>query len=75
MDRLIKRFDRKDPEVYFYELAQLKQSGGLESYINEFQRLSVMVYDISKHRQVMLFMEGLTEPLRGWVKSLDPSSL
>jgi hypothetical protein len=38
-------------------------------------RLLVIVYDISERRQVMLFMEGLTEPLRGWVKSLDPSSL
>lgn len=34
-----------------------------------------MVYDISERRRVMLSMEGLTEPLRGWVKSLDPSSL
>ena len=36
MERLIERFDRKDLEVYFLELAQLKQSGGLESYISEF---------------------------------------
>ena len=36
VDRLIERFDRKDLEVYFHELAQPKQPGGLESYISEF---------------------------------------
>lgn len=46
MDALIKRFDRKDSKVYLRDLAQLKQSGGLESYISEFQRLPVMVYGI-----------------------------
>ena len=64
MDRLIERFYRKDLEVYFCELAQLKQFGRLESYISEFQRLSVMVYDILERKRVMLFMEGLIEPLR-----------
>ena len=34
-----------------------------------------MVYDILEHKRMMLFMEGLVELLRGWVKSLDPSSL
>lgn len=34
-----------------------------------------MVYDISKRRRVMMFFEGLAEPLKGWVKSLDPGSL
>lgn len=34
-----------------------------------------MVYDISERKRVILFMEGLTGPLCGWVKPLDPSSL
>ena len=34
--RLIERFDQKDPEIHFRELAQLKQSGSAESYISEF---------------------------------------
>ena len=42
VDRLIECFD-KDPEVYFRELAHLRQTAGLEAFISEFQRLSVMV--------------------------------
>jgi hypothetical protein len=33
------------------------------------------VTDISEHRLVMLFTEGLVEPLRGWVKSFKPETL
>ena len=36
--RLMERFDRKDPEIHFRELAQLKQTGSAESFISEFQR-------------------------------------
>jgi len=35
----------------------------------------MMVTDISEARLVMLFTEGLTEPLRGWVKAYKPTSL
>ena len=75
VDRLVERFDRKDPETYFRDLAQLRQSGNLETYISDFQRLSVMVPSISERRLVVLFMEGLTEPLKGWIKAFDPPSL
>ena len=34
---LIERFDVKDPEVSFRELAQLKQHGSLDAYVNDFQ--------------------------------------
>jgi hypothetical protein len=34
-----------------------------------------MVTDISKARLVMLFTEGLAEPLRGWVKAYKPTTL
>jgi hypothetical protein len=73
--RLIKRFDRKDPELHFRELAQLKQTGSPEAYISEFHRVVVMVSDISEGHLVMLFVEGLMEPLRGWVKAYKPTSL
>lgn len=48
-EKLIDPFDEKDPELNFKELAQLKQSGPVDSYIIEFQRLSVSVTDISEH--------------------------
>jgi hypothetical protein len=66
--RLIDRFDQGDLELHFKELTQLRQTGSPESYIEEFQRVAVMVPDISPARLLMLFTEGLLEPLRGWVK-------
>jgi hypothetical protein len=59
----------------FRDLAQLKQIGSADAYILDFQRISVMVTDISEARLVMLFTEGLTEPLRGWVKAYKPTTL
>jgi hypothetical protein len=73
--RLVHRFDRRDPELSLRDLAQLKQTGSTEAFISDFQRISVMVTDISEARLVMLFTEGLTEPLQGWVKAYKPTSL
>jgi ribosomal protein S1 len=57
--RLIERFDRKDPKLHLRELAQLKQTSSPETYISKFQRVVVMVLDISEGRLVMLLVEGL----------------
>ena len=46
--RVIEGFDRKDPEVHFRELAQLKQTGSADAFISEFQRIAIMVTDISE---------------------------
>ena len=73
--KLMERFDRKDPEIHFRELAQLKQTSIVEVFILEFQRVAVIVTDVSKSRLTMLFTEALTEPLRGWVKAYRPSIL
>jgi hypothetical protein len=64
-ERPMDRFDRRDPEIHFRDLAQLRQTGTAEAFISEFQRVDVAVTDISKPRLVMLFTEGLTEALRG----------
>jgi hypothetical protein len=58
-DRLIDRFDRKDPEIHFMDLAQLRQTDTAEAFITEFQRVAMAVTDISKSRLIMLFTEGL----------------
>ena len=73
--RLIERFDQKDPEIHFRELAQLRKTGSPDSYILEFQRVAVMVTNIREIRLIMLFTKDLTEPLRGWVKAYKPTSL
>jgi hypothetical protein len=75
-DRLMDRFDRKDPEIHFRDLAQLRQTGTTEAFITEFQRVVVVVTDISEPRLIMmLFTEGLTKPLKGWVKAYRPPTL
>jgi hypothetical protein len=74
-DRVMDRFDRKDPEIHFRDLAQLRQTGTAEAFITKFQWVAMAVTDISKPRPIMLFTEGLIEPLRGWVKAYRPPTL
>jgi hypothetical protein len=74
-DRLMDRFDRKDPEIHFRDLAQLRQTGTTKAFITKFQQVAVAMTDISETRLIMLFTEGLTEPLRGWVKAYRPPTL
>ena len=73
--RLIDRFDQGDPEIHFRELTQLRQTGSPEVYIEEFQKIAVMVQDVSQSRLMMFFIEGLMEPLKGWVKAFKPTKL
>jgi hypothetical protein len=73
--RLIGRFDQGDHELHFRELTQLRQIGAPEVYIEEFQRLAVMVQDVAPTKLMMLFTEGLMEPLKGWVKDFKPTNL
>lgn len=49
--------------------------GTIDSYITEFQRLSILVIDISKRCQIVLFMDALREPLRGWIKGFNSCTL
>jgi hypothetical protein len=53
--RLMDRFDQDDPKLHFRELTQLRQTGSVEAYIEEFQRIAVMVPDVSEDRLMMLF--------------------
>ena len=47
----------------------------MDQYITKFQKLSMLVMDILERRQIVLFMDGLTEPVRGWVKGFNPATL
>jgi len=67
-ERLMDMFDKRDPEIHFMDLAQLRQTSTTEAFIMEFQRVVVEVIDILEPRIIMLFTEGLIDPLRGWVK-------
>jgi hypothetical protein len=75
MERLMDRFDRRDPKIHFRDLAQLRQTGTPDAFITEFQRIVMTMTDILEPRLIMLFTEGLTEPLRGWVKAYRPHTL
>ena len=46
----MERFERKDPELPFKELAQLKQVGTPEAYMLEFENILVRVSDVSMDR-------------------------
>ena len=73
--RLINQFDDNDRELNFKDLEQLRQIGLADQYIAKFQKLSVLVTNISERRQIVLFMDGLTEPLKCWVKGFNPTTL
>jgi hypothetical protein len=53
----------------------LRQTDTTEAFNTEFQWVSMAMTDISEPRLIMLFTKGLTEPLRGWVKSYRPPTL
>ena len=44
--KLIERFDQRDPDISFRDLANIRQVGTLEAYILEFQKVAVMVTNI-----------------------------
>ncbi len=75
IERLIDRFGGKDPELNFKDLAQLRQTELVDQYIAEFQKISVLVTNISERRQTVLFMDWLTELLKGWVKWFNLATL
>lgn len=73
--KVLDRFEQKDEEEYFRKLATLKQSTTVSAYIEEFHKIAVMVPYISKKRLVFLFIEGLLDLIRGFVKAFEPPSL
>jgi hypothetical protein len=51
------KFDQGDQELHFREVTQLRQTRAPKVYIEEFQRLAIMVQDVSQSRLMMLFTE------------------
>lgn len=69
------RFKRQDPNEFFEELATIRQKTTVANYIEEFQKLAVMVTDMAEDRMIYFFVKGLFGPLRGWVKAFKPKTL
>ena len=51
----MEQFDKRDNEIHFREVAQLKYIDSVEAFISEFQRVVVMVTDVFESKLVMLF--------------------
>jgi hypothetical protein len=73
--RLIDRFEREDPDHHFRELTYIKQTRSTEIFIEKFQRVLVMVLDVLESRLLMMYIEGLIELVRGWVKAFNHVTL
>ena len=73
--RLIERFDQKNPDIHFKELTLLNKTWSYEEFIAESECATVMVTNISEEKLVMLFTKSLVKPLQGWVKAFNPTSL
>jgi hypothetical protein len=74
-ERLMDRFERRDLEIHFMDLAQLRQTGTIEAFITKLQQVAVAMTYISEPKLIMLFTEGITEPLIGWSKAYRPHTL
>ena len=57
VDRVLERFEKKDPELSFKELTQLKWVGTPIEYMLEFQRLLVKVDDVSMESQYLFLLK------------------
>ena len=73
--RLMELFHKKDTDIHFRDLSQLKEIDSVETFISEFQRNVVMVSSMLESRLIMLFTKALSEPLCGWVKVYRPINL
>ena len=60
---MIDRFERRDLEISFRELAHVKQTRTPKDYISEIQSLDVMLTNISKYWFILLFIQVLKEPI------------
>ena len=72
--KLTKIFDRRNPDISFRDLAHIRQVGTPKAYISKFKKVAAMVTDISNSRLILLFTEGLAEPLKGMAKLLAHNS-
>lgn len=73
--RLIDRFDSKDHKLHLKDLTQLRQIGTVEHYISEFEKLAVLATEITERQKTVIFIDGLSDTIKVWVKSLNPPSL
>ena len=64
-ERLMGKFDKRDPDIHFRELEQLKQTSRANAFVWEFQIVAIMVIDVSEGRLVILFTLALKYHLCG----------
>ena len=68
-------FDWNDTELHYRELAHLRETRHAKAYVNEFQHIAVMVPDMPHKHNVMLFIGGQQDRLKGLVCAFQPTTL
>ena len=53
----------------------MKQTKSINEYIEEFQKVAIMVPDMSEKRIFYLFLDGLEDSIKGLVKAFSLSTL
>lgn len=72
---LIKRFGGKERCSVFEKLAALRQSGGVEEYVQEFEMLVSQITEISEDQLLGYFFAGLKSGIRNQIRPHDPKDL
>lgn len=74
-NKLLDRFERQDANEYFDELATIRQKTNVADYVEEFQKISMMITNVAEDRIIHFFVKGLSDPIRGWVKAFKPQTV
>lgn len=69
-EALLERYGSIGEGSVFEQLSALRQEGGVEEYIQEFERLVAQVGKLSDEQYMGYFIHGLREGIKGRVRSL-----
>lgn len=53
----------------------MRQSGAMDKYVAKFQRISMMIHNVSEGRLTFMFLEGLMELLQSMMRVSIPNTL
>ena len=74
-EALVSRFDTRFQGDAFERLADIKQTKGVEDYVNLFVQLSSQVPGLTDAHYLGYFMKGLKDPIRGFLRLFRPTEL
>ncbi|XP_057770633.1 uncharacterized protein LOC130990415 [Salvia miltiorrhiza] len=74
-EALVSRFDTRFQGDAFERLADIKQTKGVDEYVNLFVQLASQVPGLTDAHYLGYFMKGLKDPIRGFLQLFRPSEL